>query len=173
MKKMFAALLSLCLMLSCIAAFAEAPAEVIDWSDYEAKAANEEGGFAEIGNTGLKMFVPARFQDTELSKETLESGIFMVLKPEGENAVVNAQVVPMDIDSFRATLEKQGVTLWDVTVNGIRFTYFSVETNGAMTYSFALPTEENTTLVFGFAAEDMEAYADLFKLMAASLQAAD
>ncbi len=172
MKKLFAALLSLSLILFSFAAFAEEPVAV-NWSEYEAQAAEIDGQFARIGDTGLKMFIPAQFKDTELSDETLAGGIFMVLKPEEENAVVNAQVVPADIDVFKATLANQGVSTWETVVNGISFTQFTVESNGILNASFALPTMQNTTLVFSFTPANQEPYTSLFKVMAASLQVAE
>ena len=175
MKKLFAALLSLCLILSAFAASAEEePAVVnVNWSDYEAQAAEMEGQFATIGSTGLKMFIPAQFKDTEISDEMLASGIFMVLKPEAENAVINAQVVPMDIDLFMATLANQGVSMWETVINGISFIQFTADADGILNASFALPTTQNTTLVFSFAPIDQEPYTSLFKMMAASLQIAE
>lgn len=172
MKKLFAALLSLCLILSAFAASAEeeSTAAIVNWSDYEALAAEMEGQFAAIGNTGLKMFIPAQFKDTEISDEMLASGIFMVLKPEEDNAVANAQVVQMDIELFRATLANQGVSTWETVINGISFIQFTVEADGILNSSFALPTTQNTTLVFSFAPVNQEPYISLFKVMAASLQ---
>ncbi len=170
MKKLFAALLSLCLILSAFAAFAEEEPTIVNWSDYETQAAEMEGQFATIGSTGLKMFIPSQFKDTEISDETLASGIFMVLKPEEENAVVNAQVVPMDIELFKATLDNQGVSTWETVINGISFIQFTVEADGILNASFALPTTENTTLVFSFAPVNQEPYTSLFKVMAASMQ---
>ncbi len=172
MQKLFAALLSLCLILSAFAAFAEEPVAV-NWSEYEAQAAGMEGQFAQISSTGLKMFIPAQFKDTELSEETLAGGTFMVLKPEEENAVVNAQVVSIDIELFKAVLAKQGVSTWETVVNGLAFTQFTVEADGILTASFALPTTQNTTLVFSFLPANQEPYTSMFKVMIASLQLAE
>ncbi len=171
MKKLFAALMALCLMLSA-AAFAQETLTV-KWDDYEAKAAAMEGRFAEVGNTGLKMFIPAQFKDTRLSEETLAGGTFMVLKQEGGDGIVTAQVVKLDIDSFKASLNKQGMTLYASTVNGIPFIQFNAETNGTTNTVLALSMDQNTTLVFSFAPFNRNPYTDLFKVMAASLQKAE
>ncbi len=171
MKKLFAALLSLCLMLTACAALADEPTTV-NWSDFEAKAANVEGQFATVGDTGLKMFIPAQFKDTPITEETLKTGTFMVLRTEDGKAVVTAQLVPKDVESFKAAMQQQGHSIWETIVNNIHFAQFSVEANGTTSAGFALPTESGKTVVFGFAPANQEPYTDLFKMMVASLQVA-
>ena len=173
MKKLFAALLSLCLMLTAFTAVAEEEPSVINWSDYEEQAANVEGHFAEISDIGLKMFIPAQFMDTELSEEALADGTFMVLKTEDESAVVRAQAMAYDSDQFMAMLTASGITGWDTIVNGIHFLQFNVTGDDVNAACFAVSSTANKTLVFSFAPADQEAYADLFRLMAASMQPAD
>ncbi len=174
MKKLIAVLMSLC-MLFCAAAFAgEAEVSVVNWSDYEAEAAKIEGQFADVGQTGLKMFIPAEFKDTELSEETLAGGTFMVLKSEKEDkAVVNAQVVPVSLDAFMAKLEDAGTALRATELNGLPCCQFSVKTDDVVTVCFAFSTEQGGVLVFGFTLCDQEPYTGLYKVMAASIQRAE
>ena len=56
----------------------------------------------------------------------------------------------------------------------MKYIEFSVADNGSIASSFVLPTTDGNTLVFTFAmAEDLrEAYTDVLKMMAASLQPA-
>ena len=172
MKKLFAVMMVLCVMLTAAAAFAgETAPTAVNWSDHEADAAKIEGQFANVGETGLRMFVPAEFKDTEIPKETLDAGTFMVLKSDKEyKAVVNAQIVETSIDAFKAGLQSQGKTLWEMIVNGLPCTQFSVQAEGVTTVCFAFGTEKGTTLVFGFTLADQEPYTSLYKVMASSIQ---
>ena len=177
MKKLFAALLSLCLVLTGVAAIAEGTAAtneptVINFSDYEAKAAATEGQFGNISETGLKMFVPAEFKDTELTEEAKANGTFMVLKVDGKDVAVTGQLVKTDIETFAAVAEKDGHSTFPVIINGVKYIEFSVADNGSIASSFCLSTTDGNTLVFTFAMAESqrEAYTDVFKMMAASMQ---
>ena len=67
MKKLFALLMALCLML-CACAYAEETAE-INWADVEEKAAQIEGQFAPIADLGVMVYIPSIFGSVELSDE--------------------------------------------------------------------------------------------------------
>ena len=172
MKKLLAALLSLCLMLTAFAAFAEEQVTKVSWSDYEAKAAEVPGQFVNLATTGLKMYVPNQFKDTEIPKESQEAGLFLLLKSEDGKAVVTGQLVEIDVNTFAAGIKEKGYSVWSTEVNGTDYIQFSVTAEGVTNTSFALSTTSNQTLVFSFAPADQEPYASLFKLMAASMQAA-
>ncbi len=175
MKTLIAVLMSLCLMMTAVAALAGAGDPVtINWRDYEADAANVEGQFATVAGTGLKMFIPAEFVDSEISEENAAGGTIMVLKTEkAEKAVVNAQVVATDLDSLKTLLEEQGRTLWATVLNGIPCLQFTVDTEGVITSCFAFGTEGGHTLVFGFTLANQEPYTSLYKLMVSSIQIAE
>ena len=175
MKKLFAVMMALCVMLTAAAAFAgETNVTTVNWSDHEADAAKIEGQFANVAQTGLRMFVPAEFKDTEIPKETLDGGTFMVLKSgKEEKAVVNAQLVSVDLASFKAKLESEGKTVWDMSVNGLSSIQFSVEADGVTTSCFAFGTEKGTTLVFSFTLANQEPYTGLYKVMVSSIQRAE
>ncbi len=177
MKKLIAALMSLCLLFCAAAAFAGEATEnpsAAKWSDFEAEAAKVEGQFANVANTGLKMFIPAEFKDTEISEETLAGGTFMVLKSDKEEkAIVNAQNVAVDMAAFRASLENTGKVLFDNELNGLPCCQFSVETDGITSTCFAFSTEQGGVLVFSFSLSNQEPYTSLYKLMIASIQPAE
>ncbi len=179
MKKLIAVLMSLCMLFCAAAAFAEgaaAPVEeamvtVVNWSDFEAIAAETEGQFAYVGDTGLIMFIPAEFKDTEISDETLAGGTFMVLKSENEEkAVVNAQLVSADPDSFIANVESAGAVVFPTELNGLNCYQFTIQVDGVSTVCFAFATEQGSVLVFSFTPSDQEPYISVYKLMAASIQ---
>ena len=173
MKKLFAVMMALCLMLTA-AAFAEGTDTVtINWADHEAEAANIQGVFGNISTTGLKMFVPDEFENQEISEETLNSGIILVLKSnKEEKAVVNAQVMNGDIATVKATLEQQGATVRNATINGIPGITFTAGSNGVVAACFGFATSVGMTLIFTFANADQEPYTSLYKVMASSIQLA-
>ena len=175
MKKLAAVLMSLCLILTAAAAFAdETETSVVNWSDHEAEAAEMDGQFALVSQTGLKMFIPAEFHDTELSDETLVGGTFMVLKSDKEyRAVVNAQIIDIDIDVFKAGMEKEGKTLWETVLNGLHCYQFNVEAEGVTTSCFIFSTNQNSILLIGFTLTNEEPYTSIFKVMASSIQLAE
>ncbi len=175
MKKLIAALMSLCLIVCAAAAFATEPEVMkINWKDYEAQAANVEGQFADVSDTGLRMFIPAEFKDTEIPDETLEGCTFMVLKSEKEEkAIVNAQHLPVDVDTFKAEMEKKGLTLYATELNGIPCLQFNVETDGVTTSCFAFGTDQGSVIVFSFSLSTQAPYDSLYKVMAASIQCAE
>ena len=141
MKKLIAALMSLCLIVCAAAAFATEPEVMkINWSEYEAQAANVEGQLANVADTGLMMFVPAEFKDSEIPEETLQSGTFLVLKSDKEaNAIVTGQIIPLNIDTFKAAMESNGITLYPTELNGLPFLQFNADTDGITTSCFASP----------------------------------
>ena len=175
MKKLIAALMSLCLIVCAAAAFAAEPEVMkINWADYEAQAANVEGQFANVADSGLMMFIPAEFKDTDIPDEVLEGGTFMVLKSDKEEkAVVNAQILPLDIDAFEAAMEKNGSTLYATELNGLSCLQFSAEADGIATSCFAFATDQGTVLAFTFSLSNQEPYTELYKLMAAAIPRAE
>ena len=175
MKKLIAALMSICLIFCCAVSFAgEAAATTISWSDYEAEAAKVEGQFANVADIGLRMFIPAEFKDTEIPKDAQEGGTFLVLKSDKEEkAVVNAQFLNTDIDTFKAAIEAQGITTYETEVNGLQCLQFMVHAGDVATASFAFHSDNGSVVVFSFTPANQEPYTGLYKLMAASLQSAE
>ena len=179
MKKLFAALLSLCLMLTGVAAIAENTADtveptVINISDYEAKIAATEGQTGNIATTGLMMFVPAEFKDTKLSEEAEANGTFMILKVDDKDVAVTAQVLKIDIEKFAAVAAADGHNPLPVVINGVKYVAFNLAENGKVAANFALSTTDGNTLVFSFACTEnlKDAYTETFKMMVASMQPA-
>ena len=175
MKKLVAVLMVLCMVLTVAAAFAEESEPiVVNWSDYEADAADIAGQFAVVGPTGLVMFVPAEFKDSEISEEARQGGTFMVLKTENEErAVVSGQVVEMNIDTFMAGLEGQGVTKYETVLNGLYCYRFNITAVGITTSCIVFSTEQDGIVVFSFTLSDQEPYASLYKVMVSSIQPAE
>lgn len=175
MKKLFAVMMTLCMMLTAVAAFAEeAAVTTVNWADLEADAAAYEGQFATIGSTGMKMYIPAEFKDTELTQEAVDSGTFMVLKSDKEEkSIVSAQLLPTEYTMTKTALQQQGMTVRDMSVNGITCFQFSVNAEGVITVCFAFATQSDTTMMFSFTNASQEPYTAMYKVMAGSLQVAE
>ena len=175
MKKLVAVLMILCLAVSAAAVFAEdAEPNIVQWSDYAADAAGIEGEFAHISSTGLIMFIPAEFKDSEISEEALAGGKIMVLKTENEErAVVSAQVIEYDVETFLGSIVNEGVTVWHTILNGLNCYQFNLDTLGVVTSCIVYSTEQGGSLIFSFTLSDEEPYASMYKVMAASIQPAE
>ncbi len=176
MKKLFAVMMALCMMLSAVAAFAgEANVTSVNWSDHEADAAKIEGQFTKIADSGFKMFVPAKFKDASanLTQAERDKGMFMVLKSEKDDkAFVNAQIVPKHINEIVGSLQQDGHSVWEMRLNGLIAVQFSVEQDGVTASCFAFGSNTEKTLVFTFAPVNQEPYTSLYKVMASSIQSA-
>ena len=176
MKKLFAVVMTLALMISAVAAFAAEGSNVttVNWSDHEAEAAKLEGRFATVADTGLKMYIPAEFKDAskELSQENIDAGHILLKSEKDEKAVVSAQVVPADISSFVGSLQKDGKTVWEMRINGLIGAQFSVEKDGVTYSNFAFGSNAGTTLLFSFGPVNAEPYTSLYKVMVSSIQSA-
>ena len=146
----------------------------ISRKDYEAHAASVEGQFANPADTGLMMFVPAEFKDTGIPDETLQAGTFMALKNgREEKAIVNAQHLSTDIDTFKAEMEKKGLTPYANELNGLPRLQFNAETDGITTSCFTFGTDQGSVIVFSFTLCTQAPYDSLYKVMAVSIQCAE
>ncbi len=171
MKKLFAAILSLCLMLSAVAVFAEAAApKEINWSDYTEQASKVNGELVHINSTDLQIFVPAEFKDNEISAEAAQKGNFLLLTAEDGKAAVNGQIAPMSLDTFMAGVGQQAQNVTQLKINGILCTNFNLVNNGVLSTCIAINTDQNSTLLFSFTPANQDPYTNLIRIMVASLQ---
>ena len=174
MKKLIAALLSLCLMLSAVAVFAEAPAvKELNWSTYAEEASKVEGSLENVNSTDLKMFVPAQFQDSAISEEAVQKGHFLLLKSTDGKAVVTGQILPLPMDVVMAGIAQSVKGLEEGKINGIAVKSFAVESDGVVSKCIAIGTNQNSVIMFSFTPANDPNFVNLFKLMAASLQHAE
>ena len=171
MKKLFAALMSLCLILTGLTVFAESPAvNELNWADYQEAASKVEGQLAHLNSTDLAMFVPAQFKDSEISAEAAQQGHFLLLKSEDGKAVVSGQILPLSYDVFMSGVKDKVDHLSKGKVNGIECTTFTTEVDGVMNSTIVFSTNDGRVIVLTFSPSNSEAYLDLFKIMGASLQ---
>ena len=109
MKKLFAAMIALCLLL-CSAAFAEEAVQV-NWSDtFEGAiaAANIAGDFVTFDEIAVKFWIPAELKAVELTDEDKANGYigyFADEKNEAQLAVVYANVNGMTLEQYAEAIK--------------------------------------------------------------------
>ena len=172
MKKLFALLLALCLML-CACAYAEKTAE-INWADVEEKAAQIEGQFAPIADLGVMMYIPSIFGSVEVSDEQKAAGVIALLSTAdgaGRISFTYQDLGGMDGDAFVAELEKAGATDIEVAVlNGRNALSYDLVVNGVKSSNVVIDVDETKILTISFAPMDDEGFAELAGILTASIQ---
>ena len=181
MKKLFALLLTLCLLTACCA-FAEEAEEnngetVINWADFEEATSQIEGQFAEIADLGLKMYVPAIFGTAEVSEEQKAAGVIAILSTAdgtGRVSITYQNLGDMTDEAFVAELEKAGaVEIEYATLNGMDAMSYDLEVNGVKTTNVVIPYEGGDIVTFSFAPIDDEGFKGVAGIMTASIQDAE
>ncbi len=124
MKKLFALILALALMLSAMPVFAtETQVTEINWSDVEVLADMVEGEFVTLENIGLKLWIPADFKPMELTEEQAGVGMLAIYATEGDTAAVSVQYVEsngLTMDEFiNQMMENGGAEPEQVLINGL------------------------------------------------------
>lgn len=140
MKKLFAILTALCLMLSC-AAFAEA-ANTYSWADGEAAAAEVglTGEFVTFDEIAVKIWIPATMQQMELTDEDREEGyIGYFADDEASLSVMYVNMEGMSIEDYAAQLaEMEGVEqIALLDINGLPGLRYQVPENDSLNIAFA------------------------------------
>ena len=136
MKKIFALMLALCLMLGCTA-LAD---NEITWEQVAPmlEAANVTGDFVTFDEIAVKVFVPTGANAVELSDEDKANGYIGYFTDESGDAIAvqYVNVDGMSLEDYKASLEgTEGVTELEAgTVNGLPC--LSYEYNGNMVCSF-------------------------------------
>lgn len=136
MKKLFALMLALCLMLG-----ASAMADDLVWEgDVEAAATSQfEGEFVTFDEIAVKIWMPAEFQAAELSDDDKANG-YIGYFAKGEEAafgVMYVNVEGMSIEEYQAELaNNQDVTeIEPGTVNGLPCLSYKYNGNGVLAFA--------------------------------------
>ena len=111
MKKIFAALLSICLLLSAVAAYADSTAEPgltnLTWESVQKEASAIEGETVNIPDTPYSIFLPAGFRDRGVTEDQIQKGLLLNREWEALNVTLKCQKMPLDITSFLATYSNE------------------------------------------------------------------
>ena len=185
MKKLIALVLSCLMVLGCTAAFAEeaqtlelnweAFAQEIESASEEVKAA-WEGDFVTMDEIAMKIYVPASFQQLELTDEDREEG-YIAYFTLGEEAAVAIQYVDMDgmeLEEYAQVLtEEYGYECMDAVVNGLPALAYSFTEEDTETSVLAFSTEMGYILEAVFTPTNDEGFAAVANVMMGSIQAAE
>ena len=172
MKKLFAILMALCMLLSC-AALAEA-AEEVNWSDVEATLAEAgvTGEFATFDEIAVKIWIPEGLPAVELTDEDRENGyIGYFQNDEAQLAVVYVNVDGMSIEDYAAALaETDGVeNIAMLNINGLPGVRYQMPENDTLNIAFA--TEAGYILEVTMAPLSADSAAVVWGIVGASIQA--
>ena len=179
MKKLFALILSLCLLAACCAFAEEAENNLpeINWADFEGAASQIDGQFVAIADLGLKMFVPAIFGNAEVSEEQKAAGVIAILSTAdgaGRVSITYQSLGEMEDDQFEEELVKAGATdIEYAKLNGGDAMSYDLEINGTKTSNIVIPFDDGTIVTFSFAPMDDEGFKEVAGIMTASIQDAE
>ena len=172
MKKLFALLMALCLML-CACAYAEETKE-INWSDFEEQAAQIEGQFCPIADLGVMMYIPSIFGSVELADEQKAAGVIALLSTAdgaGRISFTYQDLGDMEADAYLDELAKAGATDFEVAVlNGRNALSYDLVVNDVKTTNVVVEIEDAKMLTISFAPMDDEGFAELAGILTASIQ---
>lgn len=156
MKKIFALMLSLALLLSAAALAEDVEPATLKWEDVAEAAANVEGKFLAIGSTGLKMFIPANFVDATAETADDPTTFVKFKSAEPSECVVLGQQLPLSADDFIAKLKESGADIGNGTVNGIEIYNYEIKgENDQRALGVIIGTgDPNTILTFSYAPVD-------------------
>ena len=171
MKKLFALMLALCMMLGTAAL-----ADELVWEGTIADAASQtEGEFHTFDEIAVKIWIPAVLKEVELTDEDKEKGQIGYFETEDKANAVGVQYVNMNgtsLDEYKAILLESGIeenTIEPGTVNGLDC--LSYEYNGSGVLAFT--TQMGYILeVTGSPLTD-ENFAQTLSIIMASIQTAE
>ena len=175
MKKLFALVLSLCLLCS-LAMAEESTLASVNWADYEDEAVKIGGvlhGFGEIG-IDYMMFVPNGFEAVEVPADAAEAGVLEILSNGTLTfSVSKYSVEGMNYEQFLESLKQANAIQIEAGIlNGKESVSYVLTTpDGIMTANVAIPTEDGKEMItFTLAPADNEENLKTMKVVAASIQ---
>ena len=135
MKKLFALMLALCLML-CSAALAD---DMV-WEGAVAELASQfEGEFVTFDDIAVKIWIPAEFKAVELTDEDKQNGYIGYFAKDEQTAiaVVYANVEGMSLEDYQANVaELDGVSeIEPGTVNDLPCLSYKSNGNGSLAFA--------------------------------------
>ena len=174
MKKLFAAMIALCLLL-CSAALAEEAVQV-NWSDYfegAIAASNVAGGFVTFDEIAVKFWIPEELKAVELTDEDRANGYigyFADDNNEAKLAVAYVDTNGMTLEKYTEALKGiDGVTEIEMAVvNGIPAVNYQVPESDTLNIAFT--TEKGYILEITMAPLSAEGADMVWGAVAASIQ---
>lgn len=173
MKKLFALILTVAMLLS-FAAFAE-EAESINWADVEATAAeiDADAKMCQIADYNLQMWIPSAFTETELSEENVANGYISILQTADEAGailILKDEGVDADLEAWCQGFIESGYEDAEIEViNGIQAITYTDTENDTLNVMYKI-NDSTEVLQFTFAPASDEGMAAIAMFCAASIQ---
>lgn len=185
MKKLFALILATLMVLGCaaVASAEEVQTLELNWEDFEAEIESSEemkaawsGDFVTMDEIAMKLYIPASFEQVELTDEDREAG-YIAYFAMGEDAGIGIQYVDaggMSLEEYaKALTEEYGYECTNAVVNGLPALAYSFTENDRETAVLAFATEKGYILEIAFAPTNDEGFAAVATVLMASVQAAE
>ena len=184
MKKLFALILAVLMVLGCVAVASAEQAQTLqlNWEEYAAEIeASEEakatlaGDFVTMEEIALKLYIPAAFEQAELTDEDREAG-YIAYFTMGEDMGVGIQYVDADgmsLEEYAQRLTEDGIECTNAVVNGLPALAYSFTEDDRETAVLAFSTEMGYSLEIACAPTNDEGFAAVATVLMASVQAAE
>ena len=169
MKKLFAVILALCLMLG-----TAAMADELVWAGAVEEAASQmEGEFHTFDEIAVKIWIPAVLQEIELSEEDKAAGYIGYFMTEDQSAAIGVQYVDVNgtsLEDYKAMLLENGIEESSIeagTVNGLDCLSYEYNGNGVLAFT----TQMGYILEVAGGPLSDEGFASVVSFIMASIQA--
>ena len=184
MKKLFALILAALMVLGCVAVASAEQAQTLqlNWEEYAAEIeASEEakatlaGDFVTMEEIALKLYIPAAFEQVELTDEDREAG-YIAYFAMGEDMGIGIQYVDADgmsLEEYAQLLTEDSIECTNAVVNGLPALAYSFTEDDRETAVLAFSTEKGYILEISFVPANDEGFAAIATVVMASIQAAE
>lgn len=184
MKKLFALILAALMVLGCVAVASAEQAQTLqlNWEEYAAEIeASEEakatlaGDFVTMEEIALKLYIPAAFEQVELTDEDREAG-YIAYFAMGEDMGIGIQYVDADgmsLEEYAQRLTEDSIECTNAVVNGLPALAYSFTEDDRETAVLAFSTEKGYILEISFVPANDKGFAAVATVVMASVQAAE
>ena len=184
MKKLFALILAALMVLGCAAVASAEQVQTLElnWEDFEAEIESSEemkaawsGDFVTMDEIAMKLYIPASFEQTELTDEDREAG-YIAYFAMGEDMGIGIQYVDADgmsLEEYAQRLTEDGIECTNAVVNGLPALAYSFTEDDRETSVLAFSTEMGYILEIAFAPVNDEGFGAVATVLMASVQAAE
>lgn len=184
MKKLFALILAALMVLGCVAVASAEQAQTLqlNWEEYAAEIeASEEakatlaGDFVTMEEIALKLYIPAAFEQVELTDEDREAG-YIAYFAMGEDMGIGIQYVDADgmsLEEYAQLLTEDSIECTNAVVNGLPALAYSFTKDDRETAVLAFSTEKGYILEISFVPANDKGFAAVATVVMASVQAAE